>query len=126
VAFEVTSKSTRQHDTSFKPRLYAEIGVKEYFLFDPTSEYLLPPLKGFRLAGNSYEEMEPEESGSLVCQELELLLRLEAGRLVIHDRRTDQPLRTEAEAERSAREAAEQELQRLREQLKRHEPGLGP
>ena len=150
VAFEVTSKSTRRHDSSFKPHIYAEIGVKEYFLYDPTSEYLLPPLRGFRLTGESYVEMEPEESGSLVCQELGLLLCLEAGRLVIYDRRTDQPLRTEAESERRAREAehrafeaerrareaaearaeaeaqarraAEQELQRLREQLKERGP----
>ncbi len=136
VAFEVTSKSTRRHDASFKPRVYAEIGVKEYFLYDPTSEYLLPPLRGFRLVGDSYEEMQPEESGSLVCQELGLLLCLEAGRLAIYDRQTGEPLRTEAEAERRAREAAEaraeseaqarraaeQELQRLREQLKERGP----
>lgn len=144
VAFEVTSKSTRRHDMSFKPRVYAEIGVKEYFLYDPTSEYLLPPLKGFRLLGESYVEIEPDESGSLVCQELGLLLRLEAGRLVIRDRRTDEPLRTAAEAECLAREvdrrareaaearadaeaqarrAAEEEIHRLRDQLKRHESG---
>jgi len=151
-AFEVTSKSTRRHDTSFKPRVYAEIGVKEYFLYDPTSEYLLPPLKGFRLVGQSYVEIEPDESGSLVCRELDFSLRLEAGRLAIYDRRTGQPLRTETEAERSARkaehrafeaerrareaaearaeaeakarQAAEQELQRLREQW--NQQGAGP
>ncbi len=123
VAFEVTSKSTRRHDISFKPRIYAEIGVREYFLYDPTSEYLLPPLRGFRLVGESYVEIEPEESGSLECRELGLLLCLKAGKLAVHDQRTGQPLWTEAEAERSAREAAEQELQRLRKQLKRHESG---
>lgn len=145
VAFEVTSKSTRRHDISFKPRIFAEIGVKEYFLYDPTSEYLLPPLKGFRLEGESYVEIEPEESGSLECRKLGLLLRLEAGRLVICERRTGEPLRTAAGAERLAREAdrrarevaearaeaeaqarraAEEEVRRLREQLKRH--GSGP
>jgi len=136
VAFEVTSKSTRRHDTSFKPHIYAEMGVKEYFLYDPTSEYLLPPLRGFRLVGESYVEIEPGESGSLECRELGLLLRLDAGRLVIYDSQTGQPLRTEAEAERLAREAAEaraeaeaqarqaleQELERLREELKRRGP----
>jgi Uma2 family endonuclease len=146
VVFEVTSTSTQEDDMCHKPRLYAEIGVKEYFLYDPTSEYLWPPLQGFRLVDEGYEEFEPDESGALECQELGLLLRLEAGRLVIYDRQTGQPLRTEAEAERLAREAerqalqaerqareaaearadaeaqarqaAEQELQRLREQLK--------
>ena len=108
VAFEVTSKSTRRHDSSFKPRVYAEIGIKEYFLYDPTSEYLLPPLKGFRLVGESYVEIEPDASGSLICEELGFSLRLEAGRLAIYDCRTGQPLRTEAEAERLARIAEQQ------------------
>lgn len=36
------------------------------------------------------------------------------------DARTGEPLLTEAEAERAAREAAEAELQKLREMLRRH------
>lgn len=146
VVFEVTSKSTQRRDTVTKPRIYARIGVKEYFLYDPTGEYLTPPLRGFRLVGTSYVELKPDESDALVSRSLGLSLRLEAGRLVILDRRTGQPLRTKAETEQAAREAeqrarvaaetraeaeiqarqaAEREVQRLREQLQRlgGEPG---
>jgi hypothetical protein len=147
VAFEVTSKSTRRRDTSYKPRVFAKMGVKEYFLYDPTSEYLVPPLKGYRLVRRSYKQIAPDASGTLECRELGLLLRLEGRQLVIYDRQTGQRLQTEKEAERVAREAAqralqaerrareaaearaeaeaqarqatEQELLRLREQLKR-------
>ena len=108
VVIEVTSRSTRRHDSIYKARVYAEIGVKEYFLYDPTGDYLLPPLKGFRWVEGGYREMAPDESGALACQELRLGLRLEAGRLVIYDWHSGQPLLTEAEAERQAREAAEE------------------
>lgn len=107
VAIEVTSRSTRRHDLFYKPRVYAEIGISEYFLYDPTSEYLLPQLKGFRLENGAYVAMELDHTGALECQELDLRLRLEAGQLVIYDRQTGDPLRTEAEAERLARETAE-------------------
>jgi Uma2 family endonuclease len=142
VVIEVTSRSTRRRDTHYKPSVYAEIGVREYFLYDPTSDYLMPPLKGYRLAGEAYAEIKPDESGNLECRELGLHLRRESGRLVIYDRRTGQPLPTEAETERAAREAEraareaaetrareeaearralEDEVRRLREQLKRRD-----
>jgi Uma2 family endonuclease len=134
--FEVTSRSTRRQDTGYKPRVYAGIGIPEYFVYDPTSDYLLPPLRGFRLTGDAYEAIEPDASEPLECRELGLRLRLEAGRLVVYDGLTGQLLLTEAEAERQAREAAEAraaaeatarqaaelEVQRLRELLRRQTP----
>jgi hypothetical protein len=62
----------------------------------------------FRWVEGVYRETTPDESGALECQELGLGLRLEAGRLVIYDRQSGQPLLTEAESERQAREAAEE------------------
>src|SRR5215216_2131345 len=44
VVFEISSRSTRIEDKGNKRALYAMLGVREYFLFDPLSEYLLPPL----------------------------------------------------------------------------------
>ena len=137
---EVTSRGTRNQDTSRKPELYAQIGVKELFLYDPTSEYLSPPLQGFRLHGNRYQPIECDEAGRLESQELAIQLHLESGQLVLTDRRTGQVLLTESEAERQARQAAEvraaeaearaadqtrarqaaeEELERLREQFRR-------
>jgi len=107
VAFEVTSQSTQRNDLYRKPQVFAEIGVAEYFMFDPTSDYLLPPLRGFRLEGGRYVEIEPDRDGSLPSLELDICLLREAGRLVMYDRSTGERLQTEAEVERAARETAE-------------------
>jgi len=49
VLIEMTSRSTRLEDKGNKRALYALLGVREYFLFDPLGEYLKPPLQGFTL-----------------------------------------------------------------------------
>lgn len=59
VVFEVSSKSTQREDLSTKMRLYAGLGVEEYYIYDPTAEYLDPPLAAFRLVGGGYVPMEP-------------------------------------------------------------------
>ena len=43
---EVTSRSTRRQDAGFKRDLYARLGVREYWLFDPTGDWLDPRLQG--------------------------------------------------------------------------------
>jgi len=106
VAFEVTSESTQREDTAFKPQRFARIGIKELFLYDPTSDYLLPPLQGFRLdEQGEYSPIAEDETGAIPSEELDLLLRLEDGRLVMYDRRTGQKLLTESELERAAKES---------------------
>ena len=140
VVFEVTSRGSRREDQETKPELYAALGVKEYFSYDPTADYLRPPLQGYRLERGRYARIEPDEAGVLRCEELDISLRLEEGDLVMCDGRSGDVLRTEAEAERTARDAErtardaaevardaaesrtaelEAELQRLREELKR-------
>ncbi|MBI2193682.1 MAG: Uma2 family endonuclease [Planctomycetes bacterium] len=57
VVIELTSKSTKTEDTVTKKVLYAAMGVREYYLFDPHGEYLRPRLTGFRLEGGGYVEM---------------------------------------------------------------------
>jgi Uma2 family endonuclease len=59
VVFEVSSKSTQREDLTTKMRLYAGLGVEEYYIYDPTAEYLDPPLAAFRLVGGGYVPMEP-------------------------------------------------------------------
>jgi hypothetical protein len=119
VVFEVTSKYTRREDELFKPKTYAEIGVKELFLYDPTSDYLEPPLQGFRLGSQGQVRLEPDASGALECLELGLLLRLERSRLVMEDRSTGKQLLTAAEAAEARAQELEEEVNRLREQLRR-------
>ncbi|NJO42754.1 MAG: Uma2 family endonuclease [Cyanobacteria bacterium CRU_2_1] len=52
---EITSAATQQQDEVEKPRLYASLGVQEYFQYDPIGDYLKPQLKGLRLANGRYQ-----------------------------------------------------------------------
>lgn len=122
VVFEITSLSTRNEDTSYKPDLYARIGVQEFFLYDPTCEYMSTPLQGFRLVGGTHQRIKPSETGGLESEQLDVLLGLEEGRLVMRDRQTGKSLQTACEAADLRAEAAEEEVRRLREQLKRQTP----
>jgi Uma2 family endonuclease len=59
LAIEITSKSTRREDTKTKKELYRDVlEVAEYFQFDPTEDYLKPPLQGFRLIDGDYVPIE--------------------------------------------------------------------
>ena len=139
VVIETTSRKTRRKDTEEKPELYARLGVKEYFLFDPHLEYLDPPLQGYRLAGNDYVRIEPDANGALDSRELSLRLRIGEGHLEFVRWDTGQRLltgdeRAQREAERAerefqarqreseARQAAEAEVARLRAELARRPP----
>jgi len=52
---EITSRSTKKEDEINKPKLYASLGVQEYFQYDPTGDYLKPQLKGQRLVNGQYQ-----------------------------------------------------------------------
>ena len=100
-------------------------------MYDPTSDYLVPPLRGFRLTDDQHVPIEPDASGSLISEQLNLRLRIEAGELVMYDLDTNERQLTEAEAERAAleleraaREDAEVELQRLRKLLDEREDSV--
>jgi Uma2 family endonuclease len=105
--FETTSKYTKRDDSVYKPQLYEKLRIPEYFLYDPTSDYLRPALQGYRLEGTHYARIEPDASGRLLCSELGLWLRLEDAELVMVDCQSGQRLLTEAEDEHAEREAAE-------------------
>jgi Uma2 family endonuclease len=124
VVFETTSRSTRRKDESIKPAKYHLLGVKEYFLYDPTRDYLKPPLQGHRLEAGGFARIEADASGALESRTLGLLLRLDGAELVMHDARTGERLQTQAEAaearakaEGEARQTAEKELALLRRKL---------
>ena len=51
---EITSKTTKHRDLIVKKRLYARLGVREYLMFDPTSDYLKPRFQAFRLGKVRY------------------------------------------------------------------------
>ncbi len=133
---EVTSRKTKKTDTATKPSLYHQLGVPEYFLFDPTQDYLDPPLQGHRMASGRYEPIVPDSEGALVSEELGLRLHAVGGQVMFYRLDTGERLLTSEEArqaaeealqaaeeslraEAQAREAAEAEVARLLEELRR-------
>jgi Uma2 family endonuclease len=110
VVFEITSPSTRRVDFGKKHTLYAGMGVREYFLYDPLGEYLQPALQGYRLDGDGYAPIAPAADGALLSETLNMLLRPVDGRLRLFDRQTGAELFSPAErAEAAERRVAELE-----------------
>ena len=59
---EVASRSTWAVDRDRKRTVYASLGVREYWLYDPTGERVAARLRGMRLAGDGYRELAPGAS----------------------------------------------------------------
>ncbi|MGB3300043.1 MAG: Uma2 family endonuclease [Phormidesmis sp.] len=55
VIFEMTSKGTEERDRIFKKNLYEQLGVTEYWLYDPRGEWISEKLRGYRLRKDIYE-----------------------------------------------------------------------
>ncbi len=106
VVFEITSRGTRLEDLGNKRALYAMLGIHEYYLYDPLSEYLQPPLRGYRLQTGEYQRLPLEEGRGLRSQALGLELRVEAGRLLMVNPVTGERLLSPAEAQASRRAEA--------------------
>jgi Uma2 family endonuclease len=109
VVIELTSRSTRDQDLGSKRWIYAEMGVHEYFLFDPLGDYLTPSLRGYRLVGDEYVRMESDGT-RLMSQTLGLELRVVDGGLRLADPTTSGLLPTPGEMV--------DELERLRAELR--------
>jgi Uma2 family endonuclease len=118
VVFEITSRSTQREDTHKKRPLYETIlRVPEYYLFDPTGDYLKPRLQGFRLREGRYEPMRLADD-RLHSDRLGLDLVMQGETLRFYDSATGDYLRT-PEEEAHDRAAAEAENARLRAELDR-------
>ncbi len=113
VVIEVTSRSTSRTDTVDKPIIYEMMGVQEYFLYDPTSDYLESSLQGYRLIDNQLREIPPID-GRLQCLTLGVELSVHDQELQIVDFETGVEQLTEAEFEHAARLDAEQGRERER------------
>ena len=108
---EITSHSTRREDQGRKRELYRRLGITEYWQYDPTGDYLDPPLQGLRLTGGAYRPMRLAESAdgsmAMASRVLELELRLVGGELRFHDPVTNRNLLTLEEADDARRQAEE-------------------
>jgi hypothetical protein len=108
---EVTSHSTRAEDLGPKRGTYAFLGVEEYWLYDPTGDYLRLSLQGNRLVDGNYQRLPVEQGpGRLSGQSrvLGLELRVEGGefRFVDPARGWTLPSYDESEAARVQAETA--------------------
>ncbi len=101
---EITSKSTWREDHE-KRRLYRRLGVREYCQYDPTRDYLDPPLQGLALADRDYEPLPVRElaDGTLALRSevlgLELRAQVAEERLRFHDPQTGEDLPDLAETD---------------------------
>jgi Uma2 family endonuclease len=138
VIFEMLAPATAKNDRTEKRDLYSRVfGTAEYFLYEPDTH----KLEGFRLAGQFYQPIHPDENGRLWSEQLGASVGLWHGIAVkaVQKREGDwirlfRPdgslVPTEAEAERQRAdeahqraEAAEAEVARLRALLaERGEP----
>jgi Uma2 family endonuclease len=136
---EVRSDSTQGNDFHSKKALYEQLGIDEYFLYDPLA-FRTPQIQGFRLADDGrYRPVVPEPDGSLVSHTTGVTFRLEGQSIRMIETATGKPfLRTPEKAaelaearvaaaeatriaaqEREARLALEEEVARLRRELER-------
>ena len=116
-ALEVASPNTWREAVEKKPVIYAGLGVREYFLFDPTGEHLSPRLQGYRLVDGAYETLVAVESIdrtlTLESEVLGLELRAKGEEMRFHDPATGETLLSYDEEhaarreETAARQAAE-------------------
>ena len=99
---EITSRSTRREDQVSKRALYRSLGVREYWQFDPTNDYLQPPLQGLELIEGEYRPLP-----ALASAVPGLELRLTERGLRFHDPQTGEDLSNLGEID-AARQRAEQ------------------
>ena len=136
LVMEIGSDSTASRDLNEKRDIYAEMGAREYWLFDPPdgARYGFV-LKGLRLVDGEYADIPMTEGSGLDIRGhsdvLGLDLRWENGAIRLYDPSTGEYLRThdeavaerdEAVAERdeavAERDEAVAEVRRLREMLR--------
>lgn len=116
-AIELTSSSTRHVDTKRKFELYRDIlKIKEYFLFDPFDDYLVPRLQGFRLRAGDYLPIKMA-SGRMHSEVLELDLAPVLDELRLFDPTTGKRIATPLEERQEALDRIDRaEIEKLRAQ----------
>jgi Uma2 family endonuclease len=114
VIFEMTSASTRNQDMEFKRVLYEQLGVEEYWLFDPRGEWIPEQLQGYRLNNKEYEAIADNYSTALGLQ-----LTVEGKLIIFYRGDTGERLLTPEEwrvALQQERERAQQERERAQQE----------
>jgi Uma2 family endonuclease len=112
---EVVSPRYRQPDRESKVAIYEQAGVEEYFIVDSwlRGEQVAYDIVGYRLQGEIYVEIPPNERGWVYSQVNQVWVGVspEKDRFFVINERTNQPIlpaekRAETEAARAEAEAA--------------------
>jgi Uma2 family endonuclease len=124
VIFEMTSKGTQEQDKGFKKTLYEQLGVREYWLFDPKAEWVEGQLQGYRLEHGQYYPITDGRSAPLKLQlrvegQLIGFYREDSGDKLLIPQELSQALKQEAQARQQAEQRAEQEQQRADQERQR-------
>ena len=120
VVFEMTSPGTRDKDEGFKKDLYAQIGIEEYWQFDPKGQWIEEKLRGYRLVNETYLPIETSESQALG-------LRLEVSGALISFYRLDNgeklliPVELRDKAQQLQDELTREQSRRILEQTRSQE-----
>ncbi|MEA5582851.1 Uma2 family endonuclease [Nodularia harveyana UHCC-0300] len=119
VVFEMTSQGTQKQDQEQKKLLYEQLGILEYWLFDPKGEWINAKIQGYRLQDEIYHPITDGLSqplGLRVEVEGELLrfYRLDTGAKLL----IPTELAELAEQERQRAEQERQRAERLAERLR--------
>ena len=126
---EIASESTYRTDRGEKRGIYADMGVAEYWQYDPVGSYLVPPLLGHGLVEGRYVAIPAvsREGGLLVLRSevLGLELHLRSGAPVrealhFYDPVRGAYLRTYREAE-ARLEQTEDQLRRTQDRLRQEQ-----
>jgi Uma2 family endonuclease len=119
VVIELSSRKTWREDWQEKFQLYAQLGVKEYYIFDPEYDYLPEPLIASRLVEGAYEPVEVVD-GRVHSEALSLDLVDDGRTLRLYDPQRKTYLLTAAEALRQVEEMRVElaRLQSVREAAK--------
>ncbi len=129
LVFEIASDGTWQTDLHKKPYIYAEMGIQEYFTYDPNLVWTglwrkQGQLLGWRLNSATGKAQEiPLEAKGVWSKGLQSWLRLDANKnLQLYDAKSKLRL-TEAEYERAGREQAQTQLkaERQRAEIERQQ-----
>ena len=136
-ALEIASESTSRQDVNRKPAIYAQIGIPEYWRFDPSGgRYHGAPLYGGRLAGIAYDPIplttEPDGILKGYSEVLELSLCWDEGWPRFYDpatgayldnwRQEREAAQLAMEAAREARAADQERIRQLEAELRRLRP----
>jgi Uma2 family endonuclease len=121
VVFEMTSQGTQKQDQEQKKNLYEQLGILEYWLFDPKGEWIEEKLRGYRLEDETYQLITDGISqplGLRVAVEGEVLgfYRLDTGEKLLTPTELAEQLQQERQRASQERQRADKLAEYLRSQ----------